>query len=273
MQLSMGICTCLGRPSGSVPDGASRPSSRRAGWGRSGCHAAGMLPVALLLMWMLLVSQPAQALSLGRNEVRPGASEPKRPERIDLARAQQAAQSMADQVLGAADAGGLPFAVVDKNNALLSIYRGDGRLAGSTPVLLGRMPGDQATPGVGDRAQGARLKLSDRTTPAGRFAAEPGRNRSGEAIIWLDYNNALAIHRLRPSPASEQRAQRLVSPWPTDHLITAGCVVVPVAFYDNVVQQILGHSKSVVYVLGQAGQPRLPQHLQAQVQSATPPNP
>jgi hypothetical protein len=229
-----------------------------------------LLPMLLL---MLLVCQPAQALSLGRHEVPSGASEPKRPQRIDLARAQQAAQSMADQVLSAGDAGGLPFAVVDKNSALLSVYRGDGRLVGSTPVLLGRMPGDQATPGVGDRAQGARLSITDRTTPAGRFAAEPGRNRSGEAIIWLDYINALAIHRLRPSPATEQRALRLASPWPTDHLITAGCVVVPVAFYDSVVQQVLGRSRSVVYVLGQDGQPKLPQPLQAQLRAATPPNP
>jgi hypothetical protein len=164
---------------------------------------------------------------------------------------------------------------VDKKNALLSVYRGDGRLAGSTPVLLGRMPGDSATPGVGDRAQSAQLRATDRTTPAGRFLAEPGHNRSGEAIIWLDYANALAIHRLRPSPPAEQRAQRLASPRPTEHRITAGCVVVPVAFYETVVQQVLGHSRSVVYVLAQDGQSHLPLrlHEQAQAQTVTPPIP
>ncbi len=180
---------------------------------------------------------------------------------------------MADQVMAAADASGLPFAVVDKESALLSVFRADGRLAGSTPVLLGRMPGDLAAPGVGDRAQTGQMRSSDLTTPAGRFAAEPGRNRSGESIIWLDYANALAIHRLRPAPAAEQRARRLASPWPSDHRITAGCVVVPVAFFEGVVHQVLGRSRSVVYVLGQDGRANLPLRLQVQAQAATPPSP
>ncbi len=34
-----------------------------------------------------------------------------------------------------------------------------------------------------------------------------------------------------------------------DNRISMGCIVVPVAFYDNVIQPVLGKSRSVVYVL------------------------
>jgi hypothetical protein len=216
---------------------------------------------------------PAQAHQQDRVIDKPAIAALKRDERIDPARLQHATRRLVDQILATADAAGLPFAVVDKKNALMSIYLADGRLAGSTPVLLGSMPGDSATIGVGQRAQSAQLRPADRTTPAGRFMAEPGRNRTGEAIIWLDYGNALAIHRLRPAPPAEQRAQRLASPWPTDHRITAGCVVVPVAFYESVVQQVLGRSRSVVYVLAQEGQASLPLRMQVQGQTAAPPEP
>jgi hypothetical protein len=192
-------------------------------------------------------------------------------QRVDPAQVGHATRRMVSEVLATADAAGLPFAVVDKRQALLSIYRADGRLAGSTPVLLGRAPGDVATPGVGERAQRAQLRPGDRTTPVGRFAAEPGRNRTGEAIIWLDYANALAIHRLRPSPPAERRAERLASPWSADHRITAGCVVVPVAFFTGVVQAVLGQGRSVVYVLGQNGPSGvpLPMRRQALAESGT----
>ena len=237
----------------------------------TGCGRAGLVEFALVIV--TLTCQSAPALARDREPHHQGASEPRRSDRFDPLRARHVAQTMADQVLATDDSAGLPFAVVDKNSALLSVYHADGRLAGSTPVLLGRMPGDQASAGVGERAQSARLRSTDRTTPAGRFAAEPGRNRTGEAIIWLDYNNALALHRLRASPAAEQRAQRLASPWPSDHRITAGCVVVPVAFYDSVVQQVLGHSRSVVYVLGQEGLASLPLRMQVQARTDTPPSP
>jgi hypothetical protein len=50
-------------------------------------------------------------------------------------------------------------------------------------------------------------------------------------------------------------------------------VVVPVAFYDSVVQQVLGHSRSVVYVLGQEGLSSLPLRMQVQARTDTPPSP
>ena len=160
-------------------------------------------------------------------------------------------RTLARRVLSRSDHSGLPFAIVDKKAATLVVYFGDGRLAGVTPVLLGQTPGDLAPPGVGDRAQRAALRPSDRTTPAGRYTAEPGHNLQGEAIVWIDYENALAIHRLRPAPPQERRAERLASPNPSERRISAGCVIVPVAFYETVVAPVLGRSRAIVYVMAE----------------------
>ena len=153
------------------------------------------------------------------------------------------------QILASADHGGRPFAIVDKKSATLAVYLGDGRLVGATPVLLGQTPGDQSVPGVGERAQVGQLRPGDRTTPAGRFATEPGHNLSGEPIVWVDYASALAIHRVRPGPSQERRVQSLASPDARDRRMSAGCVVVPEAFYEAVVQPVLGRGPGVVYVL------------------------
>jgi len=141
-----------------------------------------------------------------------------------------------------------PFAVVDKKAGQLHIHAADGHLIGSSPALLGLAPGDTAIPDIARRAP-ASLRPFERTTPAGRFESQPGRNLHGEDIVWLDYAASLAIHRLRPAAASERRAQRLASASPADNRISLGCVVVPVAFYEQVVAPVLGHARAVVYVL------------------------
>lgn len=162
-----------------------------------------------------------------------------------------AAMRLARQVLASADHGGLPFAVVDKKAAMLMIFRGDGQLVGTTPVLLGQTAGDRAMPGVGARTQSGQLRMADRVTTAGRFGSEPGHNRAGEAVVWIDYESALAIHRLRPGLSQHDRALRLASADPQARRVSAGCVVVPVAFYDAVVAPVLGRSRGVVYVMAE----------------------
>jgi hypothetical protein len=147
------------------------------------------------------------------------------------------------------DAKGLPFAVVDKRNAKLYVFHRDGKLAGSTSALLGATTGDFIAPGVGERAQHGQVRDDERTTPAGRFVSEPGRNTSGEHVIWVDYDSAFAIHRLRPGRSHAAREVRLESPKAADHRVSLGCVVVPVAFYRKVVEGVLGKSRAVVYVL------------------------
>lgn len=155
----------------------------------------------------------------------------------------------AGDVVRAVRPGGRPFAVVDKVAATLTVYHADGRIAGRSPALLGRTLGDRSAPGVGERTQQGRLRPEDLTTPAGRFVSEPGRNRHGEAVVWVDYDAAFAIHRLRADGQHADRARRLASPRPQDRRASAGCVVVPVAFFETVVLPVLGRGRGVVLVL------------------------
>lgn len=155
---------------------------------------------------------------------------------------------IAQWVMATGNHQGLPFALVDKKNARIHVFNGQGRLRGTSPVLLGLAPGDHALPGSGQRVVSG-LSLQERTTPAGRFLSEPGRNLSGEPVVWFDYAAALAIHRVRPGRDEEQRLQRLASATPHDNRISLGCVVVPGTFYDTVVAPLLGRQHGVVYVL------------------------
>lgn len=156
-----------------------------------------------------------------------------------------------------------PFAIVDKRQATLAVYAADGSLVGRAPVLLGLAPGDMEPPSSRGKAPEA-LQAHERVTPAGRFEAQPGRNLSGERIVWFDYEANLAIHRLRPAPAQQRRAERLASDKLQDRRITLGCVVVAPAFFDQVVLPTLGGGNSLVYILperepvlaGAAGKPR-----------------
>ena len=161
-------------------------------------------------------------------------------------RASADARYAAAWVLAGADNQNLPFAVVDKRDARIYVFEADGRLVGAAAVLLGITPGDFSV-GI-DRAP-ASLSLAERTTPAGRFEARPGRNDKGEDIVWIDYAASLALHRLRPAPVQERRAARLDSPTPDDNRISAGCIIVPVSFYEAVVAPTLGSHRSVIYVL------------------------
>lgn len=156
-----------------------------------------------------------------------------------------------DWIVASQDHQQLPFAVVDKKEARLFVYDAQGRLRGTTPALLGLAPGDGGLASMQQRDV-SRLAAAERTTPAGRFASEPGHNLKGEDIVWIDYDAALAIHRLRPAPAHERRAERLASATPKDNRISLGCVVVPVAFYEQVVAPVLGKRRGVVYVLPEA---------------------
>ncbi|GAB3773845.1 hypothetical protein GCM10028796_47110 [Ramlibacter monticola] len=163
--------------------------------------------------------------------------------------ASEDARSLVGWVQRTGDARGRPYAVVDKRSAHLYVFDGDGRLAGHSPALLGSAPGDHTVAGVGDHAQGGHVPPDERTTPAGRFEAQPGENRTGEHVIWVDYESAFAIHRLRPGFSYAGRAGRLSTAQAAKMRVSWGCVVVPVAFYTDVVQRVLGASRSVVYVL------------------------
>lgn len=158
-------------------------------------------------------------------------------------------REMAQWVQRTQDAGGRPYVIVDKKAAMLAVHAANGRLLATTPVLLGAARGDEGSPGVGDRAQSGTLPFEERTTPAGRFVTQPGTNLEGERVVWIDYEAALALHRLRPGRAHNVRAARLAHSLPEDRRVSLGCVVVPVKFYLDVIQPLLGRTEGVVYVL------------------------
>jgi hypothetical protein len=146
------------------------------------------------------------------------------------------------------DAQGMPFAIIDKKGAAVHVFDSAGRLRASSPVLLGLARGDQSVPGIGEREM-SQIAPHERTTPAGRFVSEPGRNTQGEDIVWIDYDAAVSMHRVRANNKAERRLERLASPTVEDNRISYGCVNLPAAFYDAHVKPLFGNSRGVIYVL------------------------
>ncbi|MBT9514789.1 MAG: hypothetical protein IV104_20805 [Acidovorax sp.] len=147
-----------------------------------------------------------------------------------------------------ADHQGLPFAVIDKPWARIHVFSAQGQWLGSAPVLLGAARGDRSAPDLGTRPL-AQIRPEERTTPAGRFVTEPGRNLRGEDIVWIDYDSAVSLHRVRSVSASERRHQRLASGNARDKRISYGCVNAPEAFYNQHIAPLFGQGPGVVYVL------------------------
>jgi hypothetical protein len=158
------------------------------------------------------------------------------------------ARALADWVADTGDNGGLPFAILDKRGARLYVFDRGSRFLTSSLVLLGSAIGDDSTPGIGNRPL-AQVRSDERTTAAGRFVSEPGHDETGERVIWIDYAAALAMHRVKVVDPKERRFERIATDSITDKRISNGCINVPIAFFDAVVEPTLGGSRAVVYVL------------------------
>ncbi|MGV8805200.1 MAG: hypothetical protein ACWA6Y_09580 [Polaromonas sp.] len=170
---------------------------------------------------------------------------------VRQARSLQGAQTWRDVsawIRTSGDNGGKPFAIIDKKAATVHIFGAAGDWRASSPVLLGLAVGDESVPGIGERKM-ADIKPHERITPAGRFVSEPGVNLQGEDIVWIDYDAAVSMHRVRTSNKADRRLHRLATPSVADNRISYGCVNVPVAFYDRFVKPALGAAPAVVYVL------------------------
>ena len=163
-------------------------------------------------------------------------------------RASHDAHEVADWVISANDSRGLPFVIIDKRNAKLFVFDGNGRLQGAAPVLLGLALGDDTAPGIGDRKL-ADIRPDERTTPAGRFVAEMGRNARGEDVVWVDYDAAVSMHRVLTTNPAERRLQRLATPSVADNRISYGCINVPVRFFNTQISPLFAKTNAVVYVL------------------------
>lgn len=142
----------------------------------------------------------------------------------------------------------LPFVIVDKKHATVFVFEADGRLRGAAPALLGLARGDTSPPGIGNRELSS-IAPQERTTPAGRFVAALGTIAHGEDVLWVDYEGAVAIHRVITTNPKERRLQRLATVTTLDNRISYGCINVPVKFYENVLQPAFTGTHGIVYVL------------------------
>lgn len=158
------------------------------------------------------------------------------------------ARQVADWIADSRDNSDLDFLVVDKKYATLYVFDRNAQLRGTSPVLLGSAIGDDSVPGIGERPL-AEVRPEERTTPAGRFMAERGRNARGEDVVWVDYDVAVSMHRVISTNPKEQRLERLASTSVADNRISWGCINVPVAFYENAVRPTFATHRALIYVL------------------------
>ena len=172
------------------------------------------------------------------------------PTRADFAgeTASGEARRMADGIVATRDNGEAPFVIIDKIAAKVFVFDARGRLTGATPALLGLARGDDGAPGIGDRKL-ADIGPSDRITPAGRFVASLGHDLGEKDVLWVDYKSGVALHRVINTKPSEHRLQRLRSQSPLVRRISYGCINVPIAFYDTVIDPTFAATSGVVYIL------------------------
>ena len=162
--------------------------------------------------------------------------------------ASEEVQFIANWVADSDDNERLSFVIIDKKNAQIFVFDKAAKILGSTPVLLGAAKGDDSVPGIGQRPI-SKVLPEEKTTPAGRFMGEPGRNTSGEDVVWVDYDAAVSMHRVRVVDPKERRLERLATPSAEDNRISYGCINVPVAFYNRVLSPEFKAKYGVVYVL------------------------
>jgi hypothetical protein len=159
-----------------------------------------------------------------------------------------AARQAHAHVLRSADNARAPFVIIDKRSAHLWLFDAKGRATGDTPILLGFARGDHTVPGIGERPI-AQVMPHERTTPAGRFVAERGRNARGEMVLWVDYDAAVSMHREIAGQPHERRAERMASKTPKDNRISYGCINIPARFFDSTLLPLSQQQVPVVYVL------------------------
>lgn len=162
--------------------------------------------------------------------------------------------AVASWAVATGDNHALPFVIVDKVAAKLFLFDRDGTLRAATAVLVGLARGDISPPGIGDRKL-SQIAPAERITPAGRFVGEKGSNLAGRGIVWVDYDTAIAIHRVsdvKPGSTARDRLFRLASTLPGDRRISLGCINVSEAFYDTFIRPTFDASRAVIYILPEA---------------------
>ena len=143
---------------------------------------------------------------------------------------------------------GRAVVILDKKDATVYAFDPQGKLVASAPALLGMTIGDHTPEGVGDKPLSA-IPEHERTTPAGRFIAQPGEDDSGTDVVWIDYGAAVAMHRVITTFPAQRRPERLANPDPKVRRISYGCINLPIPFYEQVLSPTVRKTGAVVYVL------------------------
>ena len=235
------------------PDHASRRSELLAGLRQGVILGAAALVVILPAIHLAKKSSSGQRAPVSMQAASITAATPVEQHAIRLAdlggeQASPDAKFIANWVADSRDNRNMSFVIIDKKNTKVFVFAADGKLIGATPVLLGAMPGDDSVTGIGQRPI-AEVRPEERTTPAGRFVGEPGRSANGENVVWVDYDAAVSMHRVRIVDPKERRLERLATPTTEDNRISYGCVNIPVAFFENILSPEFKARYGVVYVL------------------------
>ena len=157
-------------------------------------------------------------------------------------------QEVANWSFFTGDNHGRSVVILDKKAATVYAFDPHGQLVASAPALLGLAIGDDTAPGVGDKPL-SEVPEHERTTPAGRFVAEPGVDDTGTDVVWIDYDSAVAMHRVITTFPEQRRLERLASPKAEDRRISWGCINLPVKFYEKVLSPTVHKTGAIVYVL------------------------
>lgn len=151
-------------------------------------------------------------------------------------------------VVRSGDNGDLPFMVIDKVAAVVALFDAAGKPLGTSAALFGITPGDESSPGVGDREL-SDIAPEERTTPAGRFVSKFGPAAGHRRVLWVDYSTSISLHPVITTNKKERRVERLRSASSDDNRITFGCINVPSRFYTSVVVPNFKKDIGVVYIL------------------------
>lgn len=189
----------------------------------------------------LSATSSAHAAAKAKPRARPAAPQP-------VVHLPETATQVLNWVVASGDNGDLPFMVIDKVAAVVAVFDAKGKRLGASPALFGVTPGDDSSPGVGDREL-SDIAVEERTTPAGRFVAKFGPAAGGTRVLWVDYATSISLHPVITTNKKERRLQRLTSATAEDNRITFGCINVPPRFYTRVVVPNFKKDIGVVYIL------------------------
>ncbi|WP_257557669.1 hypothetical protein [Sphingobium sp. CFD-2] len=203
-----------------------------------------MIPLFLALA----VLAPAIPATEGVRAAEPAKPQADMPQEAGAKLSGEAAR-VADWIAASRDNGALPYIIVDKKAAVLSLYDASGKSLGHAPVLIGVAVGDEASPGIGSKNL-AEIGPAEKTTPAGRFLAKFGLAAGRQKVLWVDYATSVALHPIpKGAPKRERRRERMLSPTGDDNRITFGCINLPIAFYGKNVSPLFRKKGGYVYVL------------------------